>query len=283
MSLLLTACLVLSQAGIPTGNAKFAVEIGDKRLEVFTYKPSVYRAGPILMVFHGADRNAEEYRDHARAMGDRFGMLVAAPWFDSIQFGAGMYQQGGVIQEGVVASRSKWTWSLLPKLLDELRRREQEPDLPCYMIGHSAGAQFLMRMSGLSSPGAVRIVAANPGSDLFPTTVFEYPYGFGNLPEELRSDEQLRSYLTQPLTLYLGTHDKVRDPDLDKSPGADREGENRYLRGRNAYRAAAELARRKGWDFRWRLVEAPGVGHDHQAMFDAPECAVALFGEPRPK
>ena len=30
----------------------------------------------------------------------------------------------------------------------------------------------------------------------------------------------------------------------------------------------------------WRLVEAPGIGHDHKAMFDDPMCATALFGRP---
>lgn len=277
-SLLITACVLLAQAGNLAGNANFEVEYDGRRLDVYTYKPASFRDGPMLMVFHGADRNAQEYRDHARAMGDRFGMLVVAPRFDPIQFGAGMYQQGGLFQESELAPPSKWTWNLVPKIREEVRRREGRSELPCYMIGHSGGGQFLMRMSGFIDPGAVRIVAVNPGSDLFPTTLFDYPYGFGNLPEELSDDQQLRRYLAQPLTLYLGDKDTERDRDLDKSPAADRQGENRFDRGRHAFRAAEDLARSKGWEFRWRLVVTPGVGHDHQAMFDAPECESALFG-----
>src|SRR5262245_3433475 len=124
MSLLVLVSLVLGQASIPAGSAKLDVDLETARLEVFTYKPSGYRAGPMLMVFHGMLRNAEEYRDHARAMGDRFGMLVVAPRFDQAQFGAGKYQQGGLMKDGAVAPRESWTWSLIPKLANRLRRLE---------------------------------------------------------------------------------------------------------------------------------------------------------------
>lgn len=278
MSLLVVACLLLGQGAIPPGSARIEVDLETARLEVFTYRPAGYRAGPMLIVFHGMLRNAEDYRDHARAMGDRFGMLVVAPRFDQAQFGAGTYQQGGLMRNGEVAPRATWTWSLVPRLADRLRRQEGRPDMPYYLIGHSAGGQFLVRLTAFVPTEASRIVAANPGSELFPTQELDYPYGFGGLPDSVASEAHLRAYLARPLTLYLGTGDTVRDDDLDKSAQADRQGPNRYERGRNAYDRARELARSRGWDFRWRLVEAPGVGHDHQAMFDAPQCRDALFG-----
>jgi hypothetical protein len=280
MSMLIAACLLVGQAAaLPSGPAKVEVAIDGYTLDVFTYKPASYRGGPMLMVFHGVSRNAEEYRDDARGMADRFGALVVAPQFDAKQFGRGMYQQGGVFRQGQVVERAKWTFSLIPKLIDELRRMEQAPDLPCYLIGHSAGGQFLGRMGAFMTAGAERVVIANAGSYIFPTRDMDYPYGFGGLPDELCDDDDLRKYLARPLTLYLGTGDTERDVDLDKSPRADREGPNRYERGKNAFRAAQELARDKGWEFNWKLVEAPGVVHDHRAMFDAPACEAALFGK----
>jgi hypothetical protein len=279
MSMLLAACLLVGQAAaIPSGPAKVEVALGGYTLDVFTYKPASYKGGPMLMVFHGVSRNAEEYRDDARGMADRFGALVVAPQFDSKQFGRGMYQQGGVFRQGQVVERAKWTFSLIPKLIDELRRMEQAADLPCYLIGHSAGGQFLGRMGAFMTAGAERVVIANAGSYIFPTRDMDFPYGFGGLPEDLCDDDDLRLYLARPLTLYLGTADTVRDVDLDKSTRADREGANRYERGMNAFRAAQEIARDKGWEFNWKLVEAPGVGHDHRAMFDSPACEAALFG-----
>ncbi len=278
MSLLVFACLLLGQSAIPAGTAKLEVDLDTARLEVFTYKPPKYRDGPMLMVFHGMLRNAEEYRDHARAMGDRFGMMVVAPRFDSAQFGAGKYQQGGLMKDGEVAPRETWTWSVVPKLAEQMRRLEGRPDLPYYLIGHSAGGQFLVRMSAFVPTDAARVVAANPGSELFPDDEHRFPYGFGGLPKSLASEQRMREYLARPLTLYLGTNDNVRDDDLDTSEEADRQGRSRFERGKNAFRRADDLARSKGWEFRWRLVEAPGIGHDHEAMFNAPQCREALFG-----
>lgn len=277
-SLLLLVCLTIGQGPIPSGSAKLELDVVSVKLEVFTYKPANYRDGAMLMVFHGMLRNAEEYRDHARAMGDRFGMLVVAPRFDAAQFGQGKYQQGGLISDGQLAPPEAWTWSVVPKLADRLRRLENRPDMPYYLIGHSAGGQFLVRLSAFVPTAASRIVAANPGSQLFPRRELPYPYGFGDLPDSLVSETRLRDYLARPLTLYLGTSDTERDDDLDTSPNADLQGVSRYERGRNAFRAAKTLAERKGWAFRWRLVEAPGVGHDHNAMFNAPACRDALFG-----
>src|SRR3954454_5618168 len=125
--------------------------------------------------------------------------------------------------------------------------------MPYYLIGHSAGGQFLVRLAAFVPTEARRIVAANPGSDLFPIRELPYPYGLGGLPDELGGDDLVREYLGRPLTLYLGIQDNVRDEDLDTSNNADRQGQTRLERGRNAYARAADLARRKGWDFRWRV------------------------------
>ncbi|SIO02935.1 hypothetical protein SAMN05444166_2109 [Singulisphaera sp. GP187] len=278
MSILLLVCLTLGQGSIPAGSAKLDLDLATAKMEVFTYKPANYRDGAMLMVFHGMLRNADEYRDHARAMGDRFGMLVVAPRFDSTQFGKGKYQQGGLFEDGKLAARANWAWSVVPKIADRVRDLEHRPDMPYYLIGHSAGGQFLVRLSAFVPTEATRIVAANPGSDLFPTRDLPYPYGFGGLPTSLVTDDLLRDYLARPLTVYLGSADTVRDEDLDISSEADKQGQTRYERGHNAFRSAQELAKRKGWDFRWRLVEAPGVGHDHEAMFNAPASRAALFG-----
>ena len=124
--------------------------------------------------------------------------------------------------------------------------------------------------------GAKGIVAANPGSDLFPTREMPFGYGFGNLPASLSGDDTIRRYLAQPLTLYLGTSDDHHDEDLDESPEAMAQGAGRYQRGKAAFAAAQKLAKARRWAFGWRLVETPGIGHDHGKMFDAPEAGKAL-------
>lgn len=263
---------------IPSGSDQIEVEVGTRKIEVLTYKPKSYKDGPLIVVFHGMLRNADTYRDHGIAMGDRFDALIVAPKFDQERFPNELYQEVGISRKGQIQPKEEWTASLVPKLVDAIRRHEGRPDMPYYLIGHSAGGQFLGRVSGFVDTGARRIVAANPGSDLFPTQDLPFPYGFGKLPANLCDDAALKRYLAQPLTLFLGTAD-LGSENLPQGESAKKQGETRYERGKNCFRLAQDLARAKGWEFNWRLVEAPGIGHDGKAMFQHERCAEALFGK----
>jgi pimeloyl-ACP methyl ester carboxylesterase len=160
-----------------------------------------------------------------------------------------------------------------------MRAHEGSPDMKYWIIGHSAGGQFAMRMSAFQDTGAERIVAANPGTDLFPTRDMPFGWGFGKLPSSLSDDAELKRYLSAPLTLYLGTADDHPDEDLDMSPESVQQGGGRYQRGKAAFAMAQKLAQEKGWPCKWRLVEAPGIEHDHTKMFAHENCENALFGK----
>lgn len=264
---------------IPVGPARLVVG-GPEPLEVFTYRPPTYRDGPLILVFHGVNRNAEDYRNFAITLAERFGAVVAAPLFDRERFPVEAYQQGGVLRDGVAQPRAHWTFSRLPGLMAELRAGLGDPELPCYLVGHSAGGQFVARLAATAgSLGAVRLVAANPGSHIFPDRDAPYGYGLGGLPAELSDDAALQRFLAAPLTLYLGTADN--DPahaSLDRSPPALAQGPHRYARGLACFAAAERLARERGWAFNWRKVEVAGIAHDAAQMFAAPAAADALFG-----
>lgn len=271
---------------IPAGDGAVTVEIEGTPVEVFTYKPRDYRDGPLLFVFHGINRNAEGYRGYARALAERFGMLVAAPRFDRERFPDWRYQSGGVARAAkktgsgplALEPQRQWTGYLILKLVDRIRGAAGSPDMPFYLLGHSAGGQALSRFAAFFSSDARRIVIANPSSYVFPDRSMIFPYGFGGLPRELASDAVLRRYLAQPVTIFLGAED-ASAKNTDMRPNAMRQGETRYRRGLNAYRAAHALARARGWEFGWRLVEAPGIGHSAPRMFAAAQAEVALFGE----
>lgn len=272
------AAALVAAEPIAVGSGRIEVDTCRGLLEVFTYKPAGYRNGPLVVVCHGVLRNAEEYRDHARSLADRFGAIVAAPLFPLSQFSIEQYQKGGLKIDGRVQPLESCTWFALPDVVAEIRRREGQSELPYYFLGHSGGAQFLVRLAGYLQTDVKRIVVANPGTYLLPSREAPYPYGFGELPDELSSDEMLRRYLAQPLTVYLGDADRERDEHLDKLPWAEQQGPTRYERGQRAFLQAQQLAEAKGWRFGWRLLVVPGVGHDHQAMFDHELCEQALFG-----
>ena len=279
-TLLMMSLLLLSGDPLPLGRSTVEVRFGEVPLKLFVYKPADFHDGPMLMVFHGVLRNAEEYRDHSIPMGDRFGALIVAPLYDEKTFPKPKYQLGGIIVDGKAAAPEDWTGEYVNRIAKEIRRREGRADMPYSLIGHSGGGQFLVRLAAFIPTEAKRIVAANPGTHTFPTRSAEFPYGFGGLPHELRTDEVLRAYLAQPLTIYLGSEDIERDEHLDILPAAEAQGKFRFERGKNAFAAAKSLAAERNWPFGWKLVIVEGIGHDHEKMFNHEECATALEWKP---
>jgi pimeloyl-ACP methyl ester carboxylesterase len=278
--LLLVVVKFCPGAPLPAGPGRTELPDAREPITLFTYKPPTYRGGPLLIVCHGVQRNAEDYRNFAITLAERFGVLVVAPLFDKERFPMARYQRGGLVgADGAVQPPERWTYASIPRMVARVRELEGKPDLPYYLIGHSAGGQFLVRMAAFLPGEAERIIAANTGSHLFPTREADFGYGFGGLPPELSGDDVIRRYLAARLTLYQGTGDVIADPSMDASPPAMRQGPNRLARGRAAFAAAQALAKEKGWVCNWRLVETPGIAHEAAYMFAAKEAGDAIFGK----
>jgi dienelactone hydrolase len=286
ISLLCVSCVLgLHQPGtakLPAGKGDLVVRVGGHDVQAFAYRSKDYatKQGPLILVFHGSARNARDYRNYAATLANQSGGLVVAPCFDGRQFSEADYEYGRVLSAGRLQPREQWTFSLAPKLIETVRRMERRKDMPYYLIGHSAGGQFVERALVFSDLKPVRAVAANPGSHLLPTREMPFPYGFGGLPESLAGDEALKAYLAKPLVIYVGTADTNPDVKrIDASKTAEREGPTRLARGHRCFEMGEKLARAKGWPFHWRLVEAPGVGHSGSEMLARPECHAALFDQ----
>jgi len=265
---------------IPMGRGQFVCANGSEPITVFTFRPAKYIDGPLLIVCHGVGRNAEDYRNYAITLAERFGVLLVAPLFDKDRFPSLRYQRGGLLdQTGKMQRSDDWTYAVIPKIVAQVRSLEAKPKLPYYLIGHSAGGQFLVRLAAFLPGDAVQIVAANPGSHLFPDRVQKFGYGFGGLPVELSNDAVLRRYLAAQLTIYLGTGDITPEHSFDDSAEGMKQGSNRLARGRACFAAAQKLAAERGWAFNWRKVETPGIGHEAALMFAAKEAGDALFGK----
>lgn len=246
-------------------------------LNLWAYKPPNYVGDGFVLLFHGASRAAEDYRDNAAAFAEAFGRIVVVPEFDAERFPSRLYQRGGVFREdGSFADPEEHTFAYVPKLVEYIRNRAGAADLPYILLGYSAGAQFIERMAAFLDLDAERLVAMSPGSSMFPTREMEYGFGFGGLPEAFSSDERLERYLALPLTIAIGSHD-TEDGQL---PGGDAydQGVHRYSRNLRWFVTAMDLAHERGWDFNWRLVIAHGAGHPPPEMFDHPQIGNALFG-----
>jgi poly(3-hydroxybutyrate) depolymerase len=272
---------------IPVGTGQRTIDTAGTGIECYTYKPANYDGGALLVTLHGLSRNADGYLEYSKPLADSYGFLVVAPRFDRERFPTWRYQAGGIARYGYPSDsgplklepEAQWTGRILLKIVERIRAEENRPDLPYYLLGHSAGGQLLSRVAAFVPNAAQRIVIANPSTYVWPAREVPFPFGFGALPDALGNDAAIRRYLAQPVTLFLGAADTVHDRNLNVSEGAMQQGPNRYERGVRVFRAAREVAQNNGWPFNWRLVEAPAVGHSARRMYASPQAQAALFAK----
>lgn len=281
LALVSTAAVGAQEAPPPdpfaSGKSTVEADFDGTILNLWVYKPDNYIGDGFIILFHGASRAAEAYRDNAAGFADTYGRMVVVPEFDLERFPNRLYQMGGVFREdGTFASPDERTFAYVPELVGYIREREGSDELPYILLGYSAGAQFVERMAAFLDTDAERLVAMSPGSSMFPTREMDYGLGFGGLPEEFSSDERIRRYLALPLTIAIGTADR----EMSQLPQGDAydQGVHRYSRNLRWFNTAMDLAYERGWEFNWRLVIAHGAGHPPPEMFNHPQIGNALFG-----
>lgn len=254
----------------PEGKGEVSVGEGDRAIQVFTYKPKGFSNGPIFFVFHGANRNAADYRDWTIALAEKHHAMVAAPLFDQDRFSGHLYSWGGILTKGgKVRDRSQWSFPMATEVILTILKREGDLKRDHYLIGHSGGGQFLSRYMAMEPVTAKRVLAANAGTYAFPRLDWDWGYGFGKLPNELQDEGRFKKMLETPTTIYLGMADTLTDGEnFDGSAKANREGKVRLERGRTFFEYCQKLAKQKGWKFNWTKVEVPKVGHDAKLMFN---------------
>lgn len=264
----------------PVGAGLIEVDFDGTPLNLHYYKPASYTGEIFTLLFHGASRTASAYRDNSARMADAFGFLVVVPEFDLERFPNRLYQMGGVFREdGSLADAQERTYAFVPKIVAYIRGREGNARLPWLLAGFSAGGQFVGRMAAFIDTDAERIIAMASGSCMFPTRDMDFGLGFGGLPEELGSDDRIRRYLAQPITVYVGTG----DTEMAQLPTGDAydQGVHRYSRNIRWFNEAMDLAHQREWEFNWRLVIADGPGHSPPDVFNHPQTENALFGHRR--
>lgn len=224
---------------------------------------------PLQFVMHGLKRNGEEYLDNWVAFAKEHKFIVIAPEFSRQYFPEDEdYILGRTTTE---KDPNKWAFSVPEHLFDELKSRYGFAAETYRMFGHSAGGQFVHRMH-LFNPQhrASPIMAANPGWytefewGLLFAAQFKYPY---NTSGSAITDTLSKISLGRPFVLLLGTRDTdANDPSLNKTPGANAAGLNRYSRGQHFFANAQVAANRLSTNFAWQLELVPGVAHDNAAM-----------------
>ncbi len=225
----------------------------------------------VQYVFHGVERNGEEYLGNWIGFAKAGRFIVVVPEFSRRHYPKGAdYSLGRVLDEPEPEKRA---FAVPDHLFEYLKARLQLHAETYRAFGHSAGGQFVQRWL-LFRPDshASIIIAANPGWYTMPEwnpekTPFSFPFSLIGSPI---GQEQLQQALSRRFTLMLGERDiDPRDKNLNRSRGASAQGVHRLERGQTFFAAARDAARRLGISFVWDLVVVPGARHDNAAMGQA--------------
>ena len=253
-------------------------------------------ASRLLVVVHGALRDAGRYLEHARAAAreEASGTFIVAPqfladvdlrggpepWPGTLYWDAEGWKGGG--QALGAAGLSSFT--VMDRLLGQLTAADRWPSgrpPEVVVYGNSAGGQYVNRYAAvgrgpdrLAGRGiAVRFVLSNPSTYLYFTDEYRWRYGFRDAPAYVEGDARAnrRRYLGRDVTMVLGREDSDNASLLlETGPEAMSQGANRYERGLNYHAYIGG---------RHRLIELDGVGHAAADVMAATPVRELLFGK----
>lgn len=244
----------------------------DRPVQVFYHIPAkATTLSPVLIVFHGAGRDAASSRDALIDESEEKGFILLAPEFSNAYFpGSNEYNLGGVFSDGESPSSAsrrpedRWTFSLIEPLFADARSRFRFEATEFDAFGHSAGSQFLHRLLLFKPDLPIDQAVCNAaGWYTVPDASVEFPYGMGTTGMDPAG---FQSVFSESVRVSVGALDT--DPnsfDLRHTPEADAQGSQRVERAQYFFQRCGQLAQLAGIPYQWRLSVWPGVGHDFEA------------------
>jgi len=260
-----------------TGFYRFNYQSNSKTIpmDIYYHVPEANLSSmPILFVFHGASRNAVEYRNAwIEAANDRE-FIVITPKFSSSDFpGGDAYNLGNVFIDGDNPSASTlndeqdWAFSIIEPLFDDIKSQLANVAQTYNIFGFSAGGQFAHRFMMFKPNVRVnKIVVSAAGWYTVPDSTIEFPYGIDNCPIE---DIPASNYFSKNMTIQIGTLDN--DPNataLRRNSTVDVQGTNRYDRAYHMFNMSKTMAENSNEVFNWQIVETPENGHDFRGAVE---------------
>ena len=223
---------------------------------------------PIVILMHGAHRNAKANFNEALDAAATFNCVLIAPEFTKEAYPEGdMYTFGNVYNRKGKHFNPKesWTFELIEPLFDEVVKQIKSLSKGYYIYGHSAGGQFVSRFLMFEPENRIiKAAAANPGWYTMPTNDIDFPYG---LSKSTLPISNLKTMYSEKLFLLLGTADTIRDDDdFYKSEQADAQGLTRFARGQNFFQQTKSKAKELNTPLNWNEIFVPNAGHSNTRM-----------------
>ena len=271
----LSCCALVTTAAepAPTGDSAFTFTgWAGPDLEVRLFVPeAVTGETPVVIVMHGASRDAPRYFDDWSRAAEEQGFIVAVPHFTEADFrGSRRYNLGHVFSsdDGKLRAEDRWTFSAIEPLFDEVATRTGTRRTGYTLFGHSAGSQFAHRFLYFMADNRVeRAILANAGWYTMPDPGIDFPYGTRDTGI---GEGDLRRVFATDVIVLLGDSDvDTKDDTLRQTPEAQLQGPHRFARGQTFYRVAQARAKSLDTEFTWEIVVVPGAVHSNAAMTPA--------------
>jgi predicted esterase len=274
----------LEEINIGTGVYRFNYQTSTTTIamDIYYHVPNANLSTmPILFVFHGAGRNAVEYRNSWVEEANNKEFIVITPKFSSSDFpGGDGYNLGNVFVDGdnpssaSLNSEQDWAFSVIEPLFDEIKSQLSNTSEAYNIFGFSAGGQFAHRFVMFKPNARIhKVIASGSGWYTVPDNFKEFPYGIENSPIENFAPS---SYFSKDMTIQIGTLDN--DPNasaLRRNSMVDQQGNNRYDRAYYMFTTSKSIAENSGVTFNWKIIETPGNAHNNEGAVE--QAATVLF------
>ena len=243
--------------------------LSNKPFNIHYYIPSTVNqtTAPILFIFPGTDRNADDYLETWITLADQKGVMVFAFEFSVNYYPMSTnYQTGFILDEnGNLNNEDVWTFSVIEPVFDFIKTNLVNNTNSYNMFGHSAGGQFVHRFVQFKPNSRLNYaVSANAGWYTVPDTSVDFPYGLKNAGI---SNEDLQNSYLKNLEIHLGQNDNdPNDPALRKTPEANSQGLHRLSRGRYFVNQSDSISQSLNFPSSWVKKELENVGHEQQKM-----------------
>lgn len=250
-----------------TEKGQFLIEYNDQLMRVFYYIPNdLPKNAPLLMVFHGANRNPMDYRNELTSKAVEKKFILVVPEFSEELFPeVNAYQMGNIFENGenptseTLNPKKDWAFTVVKPIIEMVQKNTNTTGNDVFYIGHSAGAQFLHRMLFFYDDYPLKkAVVSAAGWYTIPDTSIDFPYGLRLSPYDFNI---IKKTFSQKVIVQVGSNDNNPNAPLLRKGEADNQGTNRLDRAQFFFNYSQNFAKELNSPFNWEYKVAQGLNH----------------------